>query len=138
MKAARCRCGHAKGDHGPSLAWRAGTLRGLCAGACGLCDCRAFRLLALTPGQIEGLAQLSGGKLTPFEATIRIGRAHRRTLGSLQRAGLVRFFPFARAGQSAWGLTPAGRQTIAQLLEAGVLYRAPWETENPSQGPSEV
>ena len=95
----------------------------------------------LTAGQIEGLAQLSGGKLTPFEATIRIGRAYRATLAALERRGLVRFWPYARAGQSAWGLTPAGRAKIAQLLAAGVLERAPWEpapAEKPRQTPSEV
>lgn len=92
----------------------------------------------LTRGQVEGLSQLSGGKLTPREAWIRIGPAYLRTLQSLQVRGLVRYFPSGRAGQGAWGLTPDGRGRVAELLAAGVLFVAPWETKNPSRSPREV
>jgi hypothetical protein len=37
-----CRCGHERGDHTPSLLWRAGTVKGLCSGACSYCPCQRF------------------------------------------------------------------------------------------------
>lgn len=83
----------------------------------------------LTPGQIEGLSQLSGGKLTPREAWNRVGPAYRRTLESLAARGLVLYFPHGRAGQGAWGLTQDGRARVRALLAAGVLRRAPWARE---------
>lgn len=81
------------------------------------------RVVTLSDTQINALAELDNVRAADhFTAQMLVGRRYRRTLDVLERAGLVRYFPYGDNGHGTWALTPNGRARVKQLIADGKLF----------------
>jgi hypothetical protein len=60
----------------------------------------------------------ANGRVDDCEAVVAIGPARVRTLESLERRGLVRYYPYGGHGTGVWGLTQLGRRVAAIEVES--------------------
>lgn len=72
----------------------------------------------LTVHQHEAVRYMAGGRIDDIGALVAFGGSRQRTLASLERKGLVRYYPYGgETRQGVWGLTALGRQVAAIEVE---------------------
>jgi hypothetical protein len=68
----------------------------------------------ITVHQHEAVRYMVGGRIDDIGALVAFGASRQRTLASLERKGLVRYYPYGGEDhQGVWGLTPLGRKVAA-------------------------